>query len=138
MIKSAEQPGMNNRRLKSLIEEIGTSITGETGAWRFLVDDVLMFCITDETHDRMRVIAPIANVDELDEEILTECLSANFDRALDARYCIHDGTLWGAYIHPLSPLTDNQFLSAVSQVAGVAKNFGSSFSSGALVFGSPG
>ena len=98
MIKSADLPGMNNRRLKKLIEEVGTSISGETGAWRFHVDEIVMFCITDESHDRMRVIAPIANAEELDSELLAECLAANFDRALDARYCIHDGTLWGAFI----------------------------------------
>ena len=141
MIKFSEDSGadnqeMNNHRLKTLIDEVATSVGGETGAWRFTVDGVVMFCITDEAHDRMRIISPIAAAEELDHAILTECLAANFDRALDARYCIHDGTVWGAYIHPLSPTSDEQILSAINQVAQVSRNFGKSFSSSPLVFGS--
>ena len=140
MIKFSEDSGMdnqgmNNHRLKTLIDEVATSVSGETGAWRFTFDDVVMFCITDEAHDRMRIISPIAAAEEWDHVILTECLAANFDRALDARYCIHDGTGWGAYIHPLSPTTDNQVLSAINQVAQVSRIFGKSFSSSPLVFG---
>ena len=128
--------GMNNRRLRTLIDEVASSVSGETGAWRFTVDGVVMFCISDEAHDRMRIISPIAAAEDLGQEILTECLAANFNRALDARYCIHEGTVWGAFIHPLSPTTDDQILSAINQVAQVSRNFGKSFSSSPLVFGS--
>ena len=138
MIKEASYAGMNNTRLDQLIREIAENVDGVFGAWRFEVTDILMYCITDEAHDRMRVIAPIANVDETPEEVLRECLAANFDRALDARYCIHDETIWGAFIHPLSHMTEDFFESAVAQVVQVAKNFGGSYSGGALVFGAQG
>ena len=135
MIRPAEPTGMNNRRIDFLIRQNAENIDGEIGAWRFEISDILMFCITDELHDRMRVITPIANVDDIPTDVLKECLSANFDRALDARYCIHDDTIWGAFIHPLRLLTDELFLSALRQVSEVNKTFGSSYSSGELVFG---
>jgi hypothetical protein len=94
-----------------------------------------MYCIADEHHDRMRIITPVASVAELSNEVVSRCMEANFDRALDARYCIHDGTLWGAFIHPLRSLDEQQFLSAIAQVWRVAKNFGKTYSSGPLVFG---
>ena len=110
---------MSNERLEYLIHQMADSVDGEVGAWRFEIEGVLMFCISDEFHDRMRVISPVANVDNLTQDVLRACLEANFDRALDARYCIHEGTLWGAFIHPLRALDDKLFRSAVeSGIAG--------------------
>ena len=135
MISETSLPGMNNEDVDRLIRMFGSHVDGVLGAWRFQLDAVLMYCITDEKHNRLRIIAPIANVDELTEDVLRECLSANFDRTLDARYCIHDQTIWGAFIHPLDSLSAEQLESALTQVASVHKNFGGSYCSGQLVFG---
>jgi hypothetical protein len=35
-----------------------------------------------------RLITPVVNAAELDERSWERCLEANFDRALDARYCL--------------------------------------------------
>ena len=137
MIRAAKPAGMDNDRLDQLIHEVGNNIGGELGAWRFEVMDILMFCITDEKHDRMRVITPIANVEEASEDILNQCLEANFDRALDARYCIHEDMIWGAFMHPLRSVSEELFLSALKQVSEVARTYGGTFSSGELVFGAP-
>ena len=137
MIKAAEPMGMNNHRLELLIRDVAELVVGDLGAWRFDVDGIRMYCITDEYHDRMRIITPVANVDELTAEVLSRCMEANFDRALDARYCIHHGTLWGAFIHPLRALDEQQFRSAIAQVQQVARNFGNTYSSGPLIFGAP-
>jgi len=135
MISVPTSPGMNNRKLDTLIRRMGDKIDGHPGYWEFNYFDSRLVCITDESHDRMRVMTPIAQVDDLDDELIMACLAANFDRALDARYCINSDTLWGAFIHPLYSLTDDQFHSACSQVAEVARTFGSTFSSGELAFG---
>ena len=135
MVLPLTPSGMDNRRLQELIEGLATAIQGDLGFWQFSVHGVEMLCITDESHDRMRVMTPIAKREGLDDEVVVECLEANFDRALDARYCLHDGMLWGAFIHPLRALTDEQFESALRQVAGVRQNFGTTFSSGELIFG---
>ena len=134
MISVPTSPGMNNRKLDVLIRRMGDNVEGRPGFWQFDHNDSRLICITDESHDRMRVMTPIAPVDELNDDLIMACLAANFDRALDARYCLNGDTLWGAFIHPLSPLTDDQFFSACAQVSEVARNFGSTFSSGELAF----
>lgn len=79
-------------------------------------------------------MTPIEAVAEINSEQLYACMAANFDRALDARYCIDEDYLWSAFIHPLSDLSPELFASAVSQVAGAKENFGGDYSSGALYF----
>ncbi len=135
MIMSLRPSGMNNQRLDKRIRSIGTDVAGDLGYWKFQAHDVTMLCITDETHDRMRVMAPITAADELDEELVRACLLANFDRALDVRDCLNEDTLWGAFLHPLRSLTDDLFESACRQVSEVAKNFGTTYTSGELIFG---
>jgi hypothetical protein len=136
MISVPRSSPMNNDRLGSLIASIGSEVEGQAGFWQFNFGEVRLICVTDETHDRMRVMSPIASVDELNSEHILACMNANFDRALDARYCISNETLWGAFIHPLGCLTDGLFHSACSQVSEVAVNFGGSYTSGGLSFNS--
>ena len=77
----------------------------------------------------------VAEADLADAEEMARCLHANFDRALDARYCLKEGKLWSAFIHPLGSLDEELFLSAVQQVATLADNDGTTYSGGDLVFG---
>lgn len=135
MIMASEASGMNNRRLETLIREISDEIEGNPGFWQFNAFGQRLICVTDESHDRLRVMVPIVDESDLTSDQLSQCMAANFDRALDARYCISDGTLWGAFIHPLGCLNPAHFRSGCQQVAELAKNFGTSFSSGVLRFG---
>ncbi len=133
---SMSQPEMNNTRLDQIIQSIGDDVQGELGYWQFLFGDIRLMCVTDENHDRMRVMAPIASIEEVPESTLLKCMSANFDRALDARYCVSNEMIWGAFIHPLGSLSTGLFHSACHQVAEVARTFGTTFSSGGLSFNS--
>ena len=126
--------GMNNTRLNELIMRIDKETKGRLGYWQFNVEGAVVTVITDESADRMRIISGVAKVETLDSAILMRLLQANFDTALDARYAVANGVLWSAYIHPLSPLQDKQFLEAVGQVVNLVSTFGSSYSSGALIF----
>jgi len=90
---------------------------------------------TDEAADRMRIIIPVLSSDQLDGELLHRLMQANFDSTLDARYAIAQGVLWSTFIHPLSSLTEEDFLSGIGQTINTANSFGTSFSSGELVFG---
>ncbi len=94
MIMPAKAGSMNNEELDSLIREIGGEIEGPMGFWQFTAFGMQLYCITDESHDRLRIMTPIADVNTIEHELITACMEANFDRALDARYCINDGTLW--------------------------------------------
>ncbi len=138
MILPLQPSGMNNSRLDRLIRELGGEVDGEPGYWRFSAMGTTLLCVTDESHDRMRIMTPVAEIKDISEEELRSCMEANFDRALDARYCIKGDTLWGAFIHPLNSLREEQFHSAVRQVCEVARNFGTTYSSGELIFGDGG
>jgi hypothetical protein len=48
---------------------------------------------------------------------------------------VAQGRLWGVYIHPLSPLERDQFLSALVQTINVARTYGEAYTGGALTFG---
>ena len=85
--------------------------------------------------DRMRVLIPIEGTDDLSKDELLRLMQANFDSALDARYAIAQGQLWAAFIHPLSSLTDEEFLLGIGQTANVVASFGSTYSSGMFIFG---
>lgn len=126
---------MNNKRLAELIQSVGKDVEGNPGAWSFTMRRRKLYCFTDETHDRMRIVTPVAEVSKLDETELKKCMEANFDRALDARYCVYKGALWAAFIHPLAELSEGYFKSGVEQVVTLAENFGTTSNSGALIFG---
>lgn len=126
---------MNNQRLDSIIRARASIRDGQPGFWQIDYRERSVLIVTDESHDRMRIITPVVEVTEIGEEIWLMALSANFDRALDARYAINGDYLWSAFIHPLGLLTESQFENALDQVVTLADNFGTSFSSTDLVFG---
>ncbi len=127
---------MTNERLNGIIEKIGTNIAyNDQNMWEFSVSDVPVRVITDEKADRMRVLVPVENANTLSSDLLQRLMQANFDSALDARYAVANGVVWATYIHPLSALNDRQFISGVGQTVNLARTFGTTFSSGALMFG---
>lgn len=91
--------------------------------------------VADPRADRMRVMTAIAPVSILTPELMMRVMQANFDSALDARYAVAKDVVWGVFIHPLIDLTDDEFLSGIGQVVNISITFGSSFSSGMLMFG---
>ncbi|MEM7014288.1 MAG: hypothetical protein AAF585_22735 [Verrucomicrobiota bacterium] len=128
------QVAMNNEALQKLIQSVDPDLKGQLGMWEFEVEGIQLMCMTDEKADRMRIMIPVAKLEDVSKEQLAECMEANFDRALDARYCVNHGVLWGAFIHPLSSLTPRDFFSAVSQVISIRETFGDSYSSGFFQF----
>lgn len=126
---------MNNARLDSIIRSLGSLEEGQPGYWRFEFKERIVLVLTDESHNRMRIITPVVEATEIGEEIWLMALSANFDRALDARYAINGDYLWSAFIHPLKELSEAQFEDGLDQVVTLASNFGTSFASTDLQFG---
>ena len=131
---TARQP-MTNKKLDDLIRQITTDVVGQMGNWQFLINKRDILVITDERHNRMRIMSPVTTQDRLNEAELTRLLEANFSSALDAKYALRDQTLWSVFTHPLGELSDEQFLDCVAQVANLANNFGHSYASGNLFFG---
>jgi hypothetical protein len=125
---------MNNEKLQSILSTVSDSLTGKSGQWQLLIDDVQMFCLTDELHNRMRIISPVTDVSEVSQEELMKCLEANFHSALDVRYSISEGVIWVAFIHPLQELTREQVIDAMKQVYSGVLTFGSTYTSSNLCF----
>lgn len=125
---------MNNQKLGEIIEKVSDSLQGDNGNWQFMIDNVLFYCITDENHNRMRIISPIVESKKMDKELMYNSLIANFHTALDVKYAISDDILWSVFIHPLKELSNHQIEDAIFQVHNANKTFGDTYSSANLVF----
>lgn len=125
---------MDNQKLNAIIYTLSDEIEGNEGNWQFIIDSTLFICLTDELHNRMRIISPIVEIKNMTDDQIKSCMEANFHSALDVRYAISEEVLWSAFIHPLTELTKEQVISAIAQVYSCAKTFGTSYSSGALSF----
>ncbi len=126
---------MTNEALGKILSQHVDALEGEPGRWKFTVDGVPMLCLTDATHDRMRIVAPVTKVSEMTDQQNAQVMEANFHTALDARYATTGGMLFAAFLHPLSTLSPEEARSALRQVSQLARTFGSSYSSGELLFG---
>ncbi len=134
LVKGPE--AMTNDRLGGLIEKIGENVKfNDRNIWEFSVVEIPVRVVTDEKADRMRIIVAVEKAENLTPALMQRLMQANFDAALDARYAVAQGVVWATYIHPLSALNDRQFISGVGQTVNLARNFGTTFSSGALLFG---
>ena len=125
---------MDNKKLEKILSKHTDKLEGNPGYWQFKYFQLYLIVVTDETHNRMRIITPIAKVEELDSTLLSKALQANFHSVLDAKYAIADDILWSVFLHPLKELTEEQIESAIKQVYSAAVTFGTSFSGGDLVF----
>jgi len=126
---------MTAERLGELILNVDEEARLEDTTWLFVVAGLEAAVIYDEAANRMRIVIPIGPADDLPNEELVRILQANYDTALDARYAIANGQLWGTFIHPLSELSDDQFLTGLGQTANVVLSYGTSYSSGMFIFG---
>jgi len=126
---------MTAERLAELILRVDDEAILDGTSWQFKVSDIDTIVVFDIAADRMRIIIPIKPADELEQQDLLRIMQANFDSALDARYAIGQGLLWGTFIHPLGSLTDEEFLVGLGQTVNVVMSFGTSYSSGMFVFG---
>ncbi len=135
--EASATPAMTVEELGEIIDELGSNVQRQQNVWLFEFYGVKVSCLVSTEFDRMRFIAPIIPVSELTDKHKDEMLAANIHTALDVRYGINNGVVYSAFIHPLSPLTRDQVVSAMQQVSRAALTFGTSYSSTDLSFGSP-
>ncbi len=117
-----------------LVESYLTELDGQPGFWRGQRDEVPVFVFSDDSHDRMRIMAPIGVLEELDPDLMQVLLQANYDRALNARYAMRGNELWALVVHPLATLATDDLPSLFDQVTTLVKNTGGTFASTELVF----
>ncbi len=122
--------------MAKLLDSYLTDLDGQPGFWRGMRGETPVFVFSDDEHDRMRIMAPVGVVEELDSDLLHILLQANYDRALDARYAMRGNELWSVVVHPLATLATDDLPSLFDQVVTLVKNTGSTFASTELVFNS--
>ena len=135
LVNLIAQNDMNNEKLGIILEKISDKIEGKSGNWQIVYGEQVLFVLTDEVNNRMRIFTPIADQKDIDKEALVTMLEANFHAALDAKYALYSGFVVSLYTHPLKELTPYQFEDAFKQVAVAAQNFGTTYSSTDLIFG---
>ena len=126
---------MSQESLAKHIEQIVGNAKVSPNVVEFQYNGVSIVCISDAKHDRMRLISPVAQLDSRQKGPFEALLTANFHTALDARYAISRGVIYAAFLHPLSALTRTELESAIRQIAALSRNFGSSYSSDELIYG---
>jgi len=67
---SKKQPSMNNAGLDPIIRRLSSSVEGEHGRWSFRVNGVELMVLTDETHNRMRIMTPVTDAAQSPTETL--------------------------------------------------------------------
>lgn len=133
--QEVSEPPMTWDRLQKIVALIDPDVQVAGTVMEFTLDDVPVIVVADPGADRMRAMVPIRSASGLDEEEMMRLMQANFDSALDARYAVARGRLWGVFVHPLSPLEREQFLSGLVQTVTVARTYGATYASGAMTFG---
>lgn len=123
-----------NKELGEILHRFSDRVEGQEGSWQFEIEERPFICLTDQTNNRMRIITPVVEVQNISQEQLKHALVANFHTALDVKYAISDDILWSVFIHPLKELTENQIIDAISQVFYAAETFGTIYSSSNLTF----
>lgn len=131
----APEPSMTYERLGKILFALDPDALPQGPGFQLTVGDLPVFVITDTNADRMRAMVSIGSAADLSPADLQRMMQANFDSTLDARYAIANGTLWAAYIHPLSTLEKDQLISGLAQTVNIAKTYGTLYSGGAAEFG---
>ena len=131
----ASQGNMTADRLGDIVRIVDPNAEELGNGFAFSVEERALRLVYDERADRMRIITPIISSANLPEEVLMRMLQANFDSALDVRYAVGGGNVWSVFIHRMSSLKAEDLISGIAQTAIAAETFGTSFSSGAVVFG---
>ncbi len=129
------EPHMTMDRMAEIVQALDEDAQINGNGFEFIIDDVPVLIVADVRANRMRAMVPIASTDSLTPEELLRAMQANFDSALDARYAIARGRLWGVFIHPLKELERDQLISGIAQTVNVAQTYGGLYTSGAAQFG---
>lgn len=127
-------PTMTTSGIAKILDSYLTDLEGQVGFWRGMREDVPIYVFSDDSHDRVRLMAPVGELKDLDPKLLQVLLQANYDRALDAKYAMRGFEIWSVSVHPLATLAPDDFASFLDQVVALVKNTGTTYASSDLMF----
>ncbi|MCW5517434.1 hypothetical protein [Muriicola sp. Z0-33] len=125
---------MHPEKIKELIVQVADTVQSNGNTLQFLYKERMLICIYDENANRMRIITPIVEREQLNEDQILNALVANYHSALDVKYALSDEIIWSVFTHPLKELYPHQVLDAIDQIWAAANTFGTTYSSTHLVF----
>ncbi len=134
---SEETPGLDAGEVGEIITELSTEVSGIEGQWTALYRGTRVVVHANDRHGRMRIMAPVASAADQSVAELRVMLEANYARALDAKFAIGDGVVWSLFNRSLRTLDRESLRDGLEQVVTLKRNFGSSYRSTDLTFGSP-
>ncbi|WP_317054908.1 type III secretion system chaperone [Roseovarius rhodophyticola] len=134
-VQAESEAPMTLERLDVIVRALDPEAASDGRRWRLMIADVPVLIITDPNNDRMRALAPVEKVEDIEEGALKRMMQANFDSALDGRYAIANDMVWATYIHPLAALEKDQLISGLGQIINLSKTYGTLYSGGAMQFG---
>ncbi len=126
---------MDLKALKLALAQRAVVVEENNNVVEYDLDGVHIYLITDESANRMRLMAGVIEQSKLKQQDLVKLMEANFDRALDAKYALSNGVLWSVFAHPLRELEKEQVVDALYQVKNLVNNYGSTYTSTDFVFG---
>ncbi len=133
----AEEEGtpLTSTRIEAIIQKFDKKAIINPNRILFKLRDREFALVYDSKADRMRVMSPIIQSGAIPAEIHERMLKANFDAVLDARYALANDLLWSVFIHRLSTLSEDDLKSGIAQTYTAAETFGTTYTSGAIVYG---
>lgn len=132
----SREGSMTIEKMRAIVKRLDANAREvKPGSFAFIISDFQVSIVSAIQVNRMRVMVRIRSSEELSREELYRISQANLDSALDARYAIGQGALWATFIHPFSSLHPKQFIEAIGSTVNLARNYGTTYSSGQLFFG---
>ncbi|MEO0488113.1 MAG: type III secretion system chaperone [Cyanobacteria bacterium P01_A01_bin.123] len=125
---------MTIERLEDILQDAANDLQGGEGQWQLTLEGQSIIVLADAANNRMRIVAPVVAANTLSAQQVQAMLVANFHSTLDARYAVTNGTVVAVFVHPFASLQAADLRSGLRQVANLATNFGTSYSSGELGF----
>lgn len=114
-------------RIEGYLTQRGSNVRHpRPGVWHVSIDGIILMTIADE--DRIRIIAPIFALEQLDSEpavqhaVMRRLLQANFDQSADARYAIFDGIVFATLTSPRTVVDESDLDRYVTQIVNLHKN----------------
>jgi hypothetical protein len=129
------EPHMTLSRMAQIVQALDPDASIAGSGFELSIDDIPVLIVTDVAANRMRAMVPIRSAETMTAAEMQRVMQANFDSALDARYAVAQGRLWGIFIHPFKELERDQLISGLAQAVNVAKTYGTLYTSGAGQFG---
>ena len=120
---------MNQSKLKLILAKKAVVVEESQNSVQYKLDGILIYLVTDENANRMRLMAPVIEQSKLKDKDMVTLMAANFDKALDAKYALYNNFLWSVFTHPLKELQSKQIVDAFYQVKTLVKNYGTTYNS---------